>query len=203
MASGTYLRHRRKSGPRSLRQSSMQKIWKEQMSAVEQLQQPNDLARRSPLASPPAPPSTRRISLTVLRIVLALYKEKLYGIWPMLSGEELLQQLQNDPRDVETYALTTALCGATLSHLNQTVTHDSLPEPMTALSFAQEARRVRTTFDYMEPVSLNTVLRRTSCTSTTASSPRARRRPPSTSARPSPLRSCWACTRRKRTSSIR
>ncbi|KAL1968083.1 hypothetical protein VTN77DRAFT_2213 [Rasamsonia byssochlamydoides] len=145
----TYLRQRRKSGPRSLRQSSIQKIWKEQM----QLQ--------SPIAWPESPPPTtptRRISLTLIRIVLNLYQEKLYGIWPMLSADELVLQLQNDPNDVETYTLATALCGATLSHLNQTVTHESLSEPLTSHSFAQEARRVRATFDYMEPVTLNTVL---------------------------------------------
>ncbi|KAL1979318.1 hypothetical protein VTN96DRAFT_6209 [Rasamsonia emersonii] len=44
---------------------------------------PTTWPEEAPLASPPAPPSTRRISLTVLRIVLALYKEKLYGIWPI------------------------------------------------------------------------------------------------------------------------
>ncbi|KAL1988691.1 hypothetical protein VTN96DRAFT_8391 [Rasamsonia emersonii] len=150
----TYLRQRRKSGPRSLRQSSIQKIWREQVSAVENLQS----WPQSPSQLIASPTHTPRFSLPILRTVLALYTEKLYGIWPMLSADDLQQQLQNDPSDVETYTLTTALCGATLSHLNETVSHESLPEPLSAHSFAQEARRVRATFDYMEPVTLNTVL---------------------------------------------
>jgi hypothetical protein len=135
--------------------------------AVEHLQQNGGSWSQSSsqLISPPTGPPltsstahTRRISLTLVRIVLGIYNEKLYGIWPMLSADDLIQQLQNNPDDVETYALATALCGATLSHLNQTITHESLTEALTAHSFAREARRVRSMFDYMEPVSLNTVL---------------------------------------------
>lgn len=152
----TYLRQRRKSGPRSLRQSSIQKIWREQVENL-QIRLPSSSWSESS-ASLMSPTHNRRFALPVLRTVLALYAEKLYGIWPMLSADDLLQQLQNDPHDVETYTLTAALCSATLSHLNQTVSHESLPEPLSAHSFAQEARRVRATFDYMEPVTLNTVL---------------------------------------------
>ncbi|OZJ02051.1 hypothetical protein BZG36_05372 [Bifiguratus adelaidae] len=133
------------------------KIWKEQMSSVcaalKQSPYTDNGWSESQLAS-----YQRRIPLTLLRIVLLIYKEKLYGIWPMLSAENLMHRLENDPNDPEIYTLATALCGATLSHLNQSITHESLHEPLTAHSFAQEARRVRATFDYMEPVTLNTVL---------------------------------------------
>jgi hypothetical protein len=101
----------------------------------------------------------RRISLAAIQVVLEMYRDKLYGIWPMLSAESILHTLKSNPDDVQTYTLSMALSAATLSHLDQSVSpHDSPSEPLTANSFAQEARRVRGTFDYMEPVTIETVL---------------------------------------------
>jgi hypothetical protein len=151
----TFLRRRRKSGPRNIRQGSMLKIWKEQtVSARLALEETHFIE-----AYIPGPlPILHRIPLTILSIPLRMYAEKLYGIWPLLNAENLIQRLENDPNDPEIYALATALSGATLSNLNQVIVHESLLEPLVAESFITESKRVRSTFDYMESVTLNTTL---------------------------------------------
>lgn len=113
--------------------------------------------------------SPSRISRSLLRKVLLLYQEKLYGIWPMLAADDLLHQLDTESENCETYALITALCGATLSHLNLAIpdgdeamdsdqNNRRTPLLLTADLFIQESRDSRARFDYMEHVSLNSVL---------------------------------------------
>lgn len=101
---------------------------------------------------------SQRIPLPVICTVLLLYREKLYGIWPLLNAENLIRKLEGDRSDPKIYALATALCGATLSNLNQNIMHESIPMPLTATEFIEDSRRVRSTFDYMEPVTLDTIL---------------------------------------------
>jgi hypothetical protein len=133
----------------------MVKIWKEQtVSARLALEETHFI---EPYMSGPLP-NLHRIPLTILSIALRMYAEKLYGIWPLLNAENLIQQLENDPNDPEIYALATALSGATLSNLNQVIVHESLLEPLVAESFITESKRVRSTFEYMESVTLNTTL---------------------------------------------
>lgn len=100
----------------------------------------------------------RRISSSVIRNVLSVYTESLYGIWPLLATDELVERLENDASDPTIYALVTALCGATLSNMSRVVMDESLQVPLDAPAFIKECRRVRCTFDYMEPVTLDTVL---------------------------------------------
>jgi hypothetical protein len=132
------------------------KIWKEQM-AMAQLKEEglpmpvSDLYQMGPVVDP------QRIPTSVIRNVLSMYKESLYGIWPLLATEELVERLESE-NDSTIYALATALCGATLSNMSQTVMDQSLPAPLGAEAFIQECRRERGTFDYMEPVTLDTVL---------------------------------------------
>ncbi|KIM95182.1 hypothetical protein OIDMADRAFT_134370 [Oidiodendron maius Zn] len=159
MANGlacTYLRERRRSGPRHLRQASM-KIWKEQM-ALTQLK-PDELPMSPPgvyQASPAA--DLQQIPTSVIRNVLSMYKESLYGIWPLLATDDLILRLESQTSDPTIYALTTALCGATLSNMSRTVMDESRQGALDAEAFIKECRRVRGTYDYMEPVTLDTVL---------------------------------------------
>ena len=133
----------------------MLKIWKEQtVSARLALEETNFIG---PYMPGPVP-VLHRIPLTLLSIALRMYGEKLYGIWPLLNAENLIQQLENDPNNPEIYALASALSGAALSNLNQVIVHESLLEPLVAESFIAESKRVRSTFDYMESVTLNTTL---------------------------------------------
>ncbi|KAJ5610289.1 BglR [Penicillium lagena] len=165
----TYLRTRRKSGPNRLRPSSLAKIEDHQRSSSAcHLGQQQQLDFPSP--SPSAldawmpPPLPVKVTLSALTRVLRIYQDHLYGIWPLLNAEELIAQMERNPHNPETHTLAAAICGATLSHLNQTVYDDSecndpnLPQMLTADSFAQQARRLRGTFDYMEHVTLNSVL---------------------------------------------
>ena len=103
-------------------------------------------------------PVLDRIPLTLLSITLRMYAEKLYGIWPLLNAESLIQRLENEPNNPEIYVLATALSGATLSHLNQVIVHESLLEPLIAETFITESKRVRSTYDYMESITLHTTL---------------------------------------------
>lgn len=133
----------------------MVKIWEEQtVSALLAIEETNSIGPYMPRP----PPVPHRIPLTLLSIPLRMYGEKLYGIWPLLNAENLIQRLEDDPSNPEIYALAAALSGATLSNLNQVIVHESLMEPLVAESFITEAKRVRSTFDYMEPVTLNTTL---------------------------------------------
>lgn len=161
----TSLRERKKSGPRNLRQSKT-KILKQQSAAFASVTWPSSASTFALDDQPlftgtvlPAPAwDLHRIALPVLRAVLLLYKEKLYGIWPLLHAEDLIFRLEAEPHDAELYALATALCGATLSYLNCIIANELLPEPLVAEAFVTESRRVRATFNYMEPVGFNTIL---------------------------------------------
>lgn len=166
----TYLRPHRKSGPNRLRPASLAKIWRHQRSSSEHLLELEHEQPQNPNCGPsafdawtPSPPPVQ-ITLSALRRVLRIYQDQLYGIWPLLNADELIAQLESDPNNPEVYALGAALCGATLSHLNQTICDDSesndpsLPHLLTAGSFAQQARRLRGAFDYTEQVTLNSVL---------------------------------------------
>ncbi|OBT70659.1 hypothetical protein VF21_10359 [Pseudogymnoascus sp. 05NY08] len=151
----TFLRQRRKSGPRNIRQASMLKIWNEQtISASLAMEEAQFIG---PCIPNPAP-APHRISLSLLSIALRMYREWLYGIWPLLNVEHLIQRLENEPDNPEIYALANALSGATLSNLNQVIACEAPLEPLVADSFIVESKRLRSTFDYMEPVTLNTTL---------------------------------------------
>ncbi|RFU31434.1 hypothetical protein B7463_g4905, partial [Scytalidium lignicola] len=157
----TFLRARRKSGPRNIRQASMLKIWKEQTASARRAAESNvhNQSLSAALYLPdPVPAVLHRIPLALLSMALRMYGEKLYGIWPLLNAEQLIQRLANEPNNPEIYALATALAGATLSNLNQVIVHESLLEPLLADSFVAESRRVRGIFEYMEPVTLNSTL---------------------------------------------
>jgi hypothetical protein len=151
----TFLRQRRKSGPRNIRQGSLLKIWKEQAESarlvMEETHPIGPYISGTVLDAHQIPPN-------LLSIALRMYGEKLYGIWPLLNAEHLIQRLETDPNNPEIYVLATALAGATLSNLNQVIVHDSLLKPLNAESFIAESKRVRSTFDYMESVTLNTTL---------------------------------------------
>ncbi|KAG0646380.1 putative sucrose utilization SUC1 [Hyphodiscus hymeniophilus] len=151
----TFLRQRRKSGPRNIRQRSMLKIWEEQtVSARLAMEETQPIGPFSP-----GPVATlHRIPLAILSIALRMYGEKLYGIWPLLNAESLIQRLESEPNNPDIYVLATALSGATLSHLNQVVVHETLSEPQTADSFIADSKRVRSEYDYMESITLNTTL---------------------------------------------
>ncbi|KFZ19003.1 hypothetical protein V502_03885 [Pseudogymnoascus sp. VKM F-4520 (FW-2644)] len=149
------MRQRRKSGPRNIRQASMLKIWKEQtISASLAMEETQYIGT----CVPDAAPILHRIPLSLLSIALRMYGEWLYGIWPLLKTEHLLQRLENEPDNPEIYALANALAGATLSNLNQVIAREAPLEPLVADSFIMESKRLRSTFEYMEPVTLNTTL---------------------------------------------
>lgn len=180
----TRLRQHKKSGPRTLRQSK-NKILKYQSAAFSTLSLSTTSGSRNVLPSSPplsvssttsftvddhllpttyttlASPSwdLSRIPLPILESVILLYNENLYGIWPLLQAEDLICQLEMDAGNAELYAVATALCGATLSYLDRTAKGNNYStDTLTANTFVAESRRVRATFDYMEPVGLNTVL---------------------------------------------
>ena len=184
----TSLRERKKSGPRNLRQSKAKILKQQtaafaaatspsesQFSATDISPSLSALLSLPVSASPctfalddqplftgtflPSPAwDLHRISFPVLQAVILLYHEKLYGIWPLIHAEDILFRLETEPNDPEVYALATALCGATLSYLDCSISQEPLPEPLRADAFVAESRRVRGTFNYMEPVGLNTVL---------------------------------------------
>jgi hypothetical protein len=129
------------------------KIWKEQMSLTQLVEDELPSANTYQVTV-----DMQRIPTSVIRTILLMYKESLYGIWPLLSPDDLIRRLETDTDDPTIYALTTALCGATLSNMSRTIMNESLQAPLSAEAFVKESRRVRATFDYMEPVTLDTIL---------------------------------------------
>ena len=174
----TCLRERKKSGPRGLRQSR-DKILKRQRASLASVTPSEWLYDWQLPASPSIPfgldqldegfsfayqhppePAwrTRCLPIVVLKDTILLYNERLYGIWPLVRAHDLIDQLKASPQDASLYTLATALSAATLSYLDSSVTHELYVEPLTANDFVAESRRVRATFDYMEPVEINTIL---------------------------------------------
>lgn len=85
----------------------------------------------------------RSISLEECRIYLYRFRDRLSFIWPVLDINQLLERLQ-DQTDHVSYALATAICGATIAQLQiDTHVHRHLP-----LSLAHEAERTRFLLDY-------------------------------------------------------
>ena len=143
----TYLKVHRKSGPRGLRSSIIK---------VKQIQQ--SLSQDAIEYAQKVVADTKRIPLKVLRICVEIYSKRLYGIWPLISKQDLFTKFEADQDNVELYTLVVALCAATLSDLQLEITDDSVNKPLSAAMLAAEAVRARSTFYYMENVNLNSIL---------------------------------------------
>lgn len=87
--------------------------------------------------------SARSIALHEFHTYLRHFTDRLSFIWPVLDVNQLLARL-HDQTDHVSYALATAICGATIAQL-QIATHEHRHLP---LSMAHDAERTRFLLDY-------------------------------------------------------
>jgi hypothetical protein len=157
----TFLRVRRKRGPKGPRPGTNLKIEQFQRS----LQEINDQSPPTPpedttsdtTCTTPLPTRHQAISLKVYERFLNVFQERLYSVWPIVSSTELLGRLQSNSNDYESYSLAAALCSAVIAQLR-------LPEHVISFNsissgeFAAESKRLRRLFDYQEHFTIPSLL---------------------------------------------
>jgi Fungal Zn(2)-Cys(6) binuclear cluster domain len=142
----TFLRVRRRRGPKGPRKSTKAKL--------EQFQAQLSLPRTDPI------PDQRPISLAAYFTYLDVYKDALYTTWPIVSIDSLKSRL-NDGRtiDYESYALAAALSAATIVQLklsrSEAMTEASVME---AEDFVKECLRHRNQCNYQNTITINLLL---------------------------------------------
>ncbi|KAJ5757534.1 uncharacterized protein N7511_006228, partial [Penicillium nucicola] len=150
----TYVRVRKRPGPKGPRSATTRKI--------EEIQQLPPSSKMTALQSPRALCSPdSRISITNYCTVLDIFQAHLYDIWPIVDAEDLKAQLCGDKKiDPSSHALAAALCAATLAQTRLWLTQDPCPEGLavTAHEFAKECLRVRLEHSHNQAPSLEALV---------------------------------------------
>ncbi|KAF7562847.1 hypothetical protein G7046_g1265 [Stylonectria norvegica] len=128
------------------------------------LSQSRDVDPSSP--SPISPPGHALVEAQPLgrySRYLAIFQDRVHGIWPVLSCGALLDRLKQDAADYESYAFASAVCAAVIAQLRlpeHKASPEILPNQDMATSgwFTKEAQRYRTLYDYRESDSLASLL---------------------------------------------
>lgn len=151
----TYLRVRKKPGPKGPRSATNRKIEELQRGATAE---PEMGALPEQSLIPCAPNS--RISITTYCTVLDIFRSRLYDIWPIVDVEHMKLQLRSRDNDPTTYALVAALCAATLAQIRLWLTPAPCPEDLsvTAEDFAKECLRIRLENYYHQEPSLQALV---------------------------------------------
>lgn len=149
----TFLRTRRKRGPKGPRSGPGQKVERLQR----ELLGANNHQNSPETKNSPSDTPIHRIPLEVYQQFLELFRRRLYSVWPVVSHDDLVSRLQTDESDFESYSLAAALCAAVIAQLR-------LPEHMmpsgfiSSTEFAAEAQRLRQLFEHREDYSLASLL---------------------------------------------
>ncbi|KAL4864797.1 hypothetical protein BDV12DRAFT_205539 [Aspergillus spectabilis] len=152
----TYLRARRRRGPKGPRASTTVKI------AEQQIRTSLTPASAPALATENSTSSgySGRIPPAQYITYLDLYHSKLYAIWPVVAIQELKSQLCNDTCvDPEVHALAAALCAATILQLRLTDEDiGNASASVTSGVFVRECLRHRHTLTYANTISTKLLL---------------------------------------------
>ncbi|KND93688.1 putative sucrose utilization protein SUC1, partial [Tolypocladium ophioglossoides CBS 100239] len=105
----------------------------------------------------PCPPAPRRIPLAAYAPFLDVFRQRLYPIWPVVAVDQLLADIALDDNDFESYALSAAVCAATIAQL-RLPEHTTLPNTVSSLQFALDAQHLRQLFDYREKSTIASLL---------------------------------------------
>ncbi|RYP10757.1 hypothetical protein DL764_000453 [Monosporascus ibericus] len=154
----TFLRARRKPGPKGPRPSTGQRIREFQNNEVFRIGRKtaelSDDRVYGPLSSPLRHPS---VPIDQYCRYTEIFKQRLSAVWPGIDCDALLLRLAQCQDDHETRSLAAALCAAVIAQLR-------LPEhtePLNGISshrFALDAEHFRTLFDYRESLNIFSVL---------------------------------------------
>ncbi|KAL4787951.1 hypothetical protein BJX76DRAFT_368283 [Aspergillus varians] len=162
----TYLKVRKRRGPRGPRRSTnarvqaMQKhLGIEKSCSMRECSLPaSDQTATSPEQSDAPLPARRRISLSTYHTYIDIFRSQLYTVWPIVSTNALKAQI-SDNENTESFALAAALCAATLAQL-RLPGHTLAQEPflVTSNDFVRECIRLRTDYNYQSSAKLESLL---------------------------------------------
>ena len=99
----------------------------------------------------------RRIPLSAYCKFFAIFRERLYPIWPVVFPDRLMGNMVLDDNDFESFGLAAALCSATISQL-RLEEHTDSKDDISSLTFALEAERFRALYDYREKCEMPSLL---------------------------------------------
>lgn len=158
----TFLRVRRKRGPKGPRAGTSVKIEQFQKTLQENtseqsLPTPPEEPSLGQRSESPATAQPGRISLKVYERFLQIFRQRLYSVWPIVSYDELMVRLRNNQDDYESYALAAALCSATVAQLRlpeHVVSFDSI----SSFELVAECQRLRRLFEYQEHFTMSSLL---------------------------------------------
>lgn len=103
----------------------------------------------------------RRLPVSVFAPILAVYKSRMYSVWPVLDADGLLAGLENS-NDTDSarngcYILVTALSAATIAQLNL-ASEDSAAQKISAGMMEEKCVQLRSASNYRERPSVDNVL---------------------------------------------
>ena len=169
----TSLRARKKRGPKGPREATSASVRalisnltetpdRRQLSlSAERGEGANHQSRTSPsptsCAATEPSVASRQLPLSAYRQFIEIFRARLYPIWPVLSPDRLLSNMESDETDFETHSLAAALCAATISQL-RLAEHTDSRDSVSSLAFALDAEQLRTQYDYRENGGLPSLL---------------------------------------------
>ena len=156
----TFLRVRRKRGPKGPRPGTSLKIEQFQKTLQENSSQhslptpPEESTLRS---ESPSSAHSIAIPLKVYERFLQIFRQRLYSVWPIVSYDELILRPRNNRDDYESYSLAAALCSAVIAQL-RLPEHVVSFESVSSFEFAAECQRLRRLFEYQEHFTMSSLL---------------------------------------------
>jgi hypothetical protein len=161
----TYLKIRKRRGPRGPRKSTNTKIHAMQkdlgMTMSSMRTCPPPCGDHEDLFSSVGPSPHRQISLSTYYTYIDIFRTRLYTVWPIVSANSLKARLSHtEVINPEAYALAAALCAATLAQLRLPGHNQRAGQSSQATSgdFVRECLRFRASFDYQSSASLDSLL---------------------------------------------
>lgn len=161
----TYLKIRKRRGPKGPRKSANTKVhaMQKNLGTIVSSSRASSLPSDEPAAfcSPVSVSSCRRIPLATYCTYIDIFQTRLYTVWPIVSANSLKATLtESDDTKPEAYALAAALCAATLAQLRLPAHSEQIGQPSQATSgdFVRECLRFRARFDYQESSNLDSLL---------------------------------------------
>lgn len=162
----TYLKIRKRRGPKGPRKSASAKIHAIQkglgmmVSSIHASSPDSSGEHPEPFKSP-GPSTCRKISLSTYCTYIDIFQTRLYTVWPIVSANSLKARLcDTDVIDPDANALAAALGAATIAQLrlpahNKPAGQSSM---VTSADFVRECLRFRSNFDYQNNASLDSLL---------------------------------------------
>lgn len=155
----TYLRVRKRPGPKGPRSATTRKIEEIQRGTTADVEMAAPLPAPA-VKSPVLSHSSSRISISTYYAVLDIFQARLYDIWPISNIEYLKIQLKSPDSDPTSHALAAALCAATLAQIRLWLAPSPYPEDLsvTAEDFLKDCLRIRLEHHYHQEPSLQAMV---------------------------------------------